>query len=77
MMLNDVRHLLLAGLMPVMEIVFVLQKTRVVENELIEFETVWGMPMNGEGASERPARVHCCNTTCSGRRACTPRPAHA
>lgn len=36
------------GLLPVMEIVFVLQKTQVVENERIEFESVWGMPMSGE-----------------------------
>lgn len=34
-------------LLPVMEIVFVLQKTRVVPDERIEFETVWGMPMTG------------------------------
>ncbi|KAG2429630.1 hypothetical protein HXX76_010861 [Chlamydomonas incerta] len=41
------------GLLPVMEIVFVLQKTQVVENERIEFESVWGMPMSGS-VSFRP-----------------------
>ncbi|PNH10854.1 hypothetical protein TSOC_002327, partial [Tetrabaena socialis] len=35
------------GLMPVMEIVFVLQKTEVVQDEYIAFESVWGMPITG------------------------------
>ncbi|EFJ44346.1 hypothetical protein VOLCADRAFT_106492 [Volvox carteri f. nagariensis] len=35
------------GLLPVMEIVFVLQKTEVVPDKRIAFESVWGMPMSG------------------------------
>ncbi|KXZ45091.1 hypothetical protein GPECTOR_58g540 [Gonium pectorale] len=35
------------GLLPVMEIVFVLQKTTIVPDIRIAFESVWGMPMSG------------------------------
>ncbi|GLI70767.1 hypothetical protein VaNZ11_015800, partial [Volvox africanus] len=35
------------GLLPVMEIVFVLQKTEILPDKRIAFESVWGMPMSG------------------------------
>lgn len=40
--------LLAAGLLPVMEIVFLLEKTHVEQDKLIQFETVQGMPAAGE-----------------------------
>ncbi|GIL60170.1 hypothetical protein Vafri_14786, partial [Volvox africanus] len=38
------------GLLPVMEIVFVLQKTEILPDKRIAFESVWGMPMSGSVA---------------------------
>lgn len=37
-----------AGRMPIMEIVFLAQRTRNEPNKLIQFETVWGLPAAGE-----------------------------
>lgn len=34
--------------MPVMEIVFVLDKTSCIVNEEIRFSSVWGLPLEGE-----------------------------
>lgn len=36
------------GMMPVLEIVFLLAKTEVQENKLIRFESKSGMPLQGE-----------------------------
>jgi hypothetical protein len=37
-----------AAKLPIMEIVFLVEKTNVVANELIEFSSAWGMPVQGE-----------------------------
>lgn len=49
----------MTGLLPVMEIVFVVQKTEVVVDERIAFESVWGMPMSGGQAWDRPGNSGC------------------
>lgn len=36
-----------AGRLPVMEIVFLAQKTHVEPNKLIQFTSVWGLPAQG------------------------------
>lgn len=36
------------GRLPIMEIVFVMEKTEVAPGEAIRFQTQWGMPMRGE-----------------------------
>lgn len=43
---------LAAGLLPVMEIVFLMEKTHVEQDKLIQFETVQGMPASGEAQQD-------------------------
>ncbi len=39
-----------AGMLPVMEVVFLLERTEAVQDKKLSFESVWGCPISGEAA---------------------------
>eukprot|EP00798_Chlamydomonas_sp_ICE-L_P022812 gene22812-29983_t len=52
--------------LPVLEIIMLIKRTIVVENELIEFESTWGMPANGSiQFIEQPSKKSPCGVRTS------------
>ena len=45
---HSVTFVLLAALYPTIEVAFLLEKTEVIQNKVINFKSSWGMPIKGE-----------------------------